>query len=730
MSFQYLKMKTTYSSEDDSLLKDFYIPVLSKAVKYDRAVGYFSSSMLVYSMQGLSGFIKNNGKMRLIIGDELDEQEYKAVKSGYALKEVLSRLEFKIESLFYEEYDQLTEYRFNLLSSLISNGNLEIKLALRKKGMYHDKIGILEDTAGNQVVFQGSANETFSALSADFNYESISVYSSARKDVFNDYGVPYKQKFERLWSNNSAGTLVIDLPSESYESLKKLKSTKTSFSVDEERNIFEELSILSRMVNIPKLPDKINGHKYELKDHQRDALNRWKANGGQGILALATGAGKTITSIHAAVKLSETGKLALVIGVPYQVLADQWVDVLSLFNIKPVKCYKSESLWINELKSEISSFNLSSKKNFITVVVVNATLSKPSFQNEIAKIVDQKRILFVGDECHNYSNKSWLNKLPNAGLRIGLSATPWSVNNLEAKDNLKMYFGDVVAKYSIDDALREGVLTPYKYHPHLVYLNNEEQEEYLEISASISQIMAMKENGQNVNDDILTQLFMKRARILGSVEDKFQFLKRVLRQSEKQFHTLFYCGDGSVETDELNLPDEEKYSLTKSRLRDVERVSMILNDNNWKSSRFTSEVPAKKRSMILNDFKSKQINAVVAIRVLDEGFDLPDCREAFLIASSRNERQFIQRRGRILRKSKNKEFSIIHDFIVLPLSSGDSSLKTLVRDELKRVDEFCRVSINKGEVESIIQELIYKFNISEDQFRNAYLDQGENKNEQ
>lgn len=724
MSFKNLKTKATYSSEDDSLLKDFYIPVLSKAVKYDRAVGYFSSSMLVYATQGLSSFVKNGGRMRLIIGDELDEQEYEAVKSGYALKEILERFESKARSLLEEDLDQLAQYRLRLLSLLISNRNLEIKLAIRKKGMYHDKVGILEDKDGNEIVFQGSANETFSALSPDFNYESISVYSSQRKDVFDDYGLPYKNKFERLWNNNSKGTVVIDVPSEYYEVLKTFKQTNSNISDQEENELFEELKVLSEKVNIPRLPDTINGHKYELKPHQREALNKWKTNNGQGILALATGAGKTITSIHAAVKLSETGKLALVIGVPYQVLADQWVDVLSLFNIQPVKCYMSEALWINKLRSEISTFNLSPKKNFIAAVVVNATLSKQSFQNEIAKIADPNRLLFIGDECHNYSNESWLKKLPNAGLRIGLSATPWSVNNRSAKDNLTKYFGDIVARYTIDDALAEGILTQYKYYPHIVYLNAQEQEDYSEVSGSISQMMAMKENGQKINDDILTQLFMKRARLLGSIDDKFRFLDRMLGRSEKQFHTLFYCGDGSVETDELDLEEKELKRLKSSRLRDVQRVSMSLNNNGWKSSRFTSEVSLNTRKTILNDFKAKQINAVVAIRVLDEGFDLPDCREAYLIASSRNERQFIQRRGRILRKSDNKEFSVIHDFIVLPIAESiDSSLRSLVRDELKRVDEFSRVALNKDEVEVEIRMLIEKFNISEQEFRNAYIEE-------
>lgn len=721
MTFKRLNTKTTYSSESDSILKDFYIPVLSKAVCYDRAVGYFSSSMLVYAVQGLSDFVKNNGKMRLIIGDELDEQEYEAVKQGYAIKEVLERFDYKINSFLEEDYDQLTHYRLRLLSLLISHGCLEIKLALRKKGMYHEKIGILEDKEGNQIVFQGSANETFSALSPDFNYESISVYSSDRQDVFKDYGIPYKKQFERLWNNNSKGSVVIEIPSESYESLKRFNQVSQSISGEVENDLYEELKSLSEAVNIPRIPEKINGQNYELKDHQRSALNEWKANNGKGILALATGAGKTITAIHAAVKLSETGKLALIIGVPYQVLADQWVEVLSLFNIKPIKCYMSEKLWINQLRSEVSSFNISSTKNFLAVVVVNATLSKKSFQDEIAKISDPKRIMFIGDECHNYSNDSWRNKLPNAGLRIGLSATPWSVNNNSAKENLKSYFGDVVARYTIDDALVDGVLTQYKYYPHLVYLNDEEQEEYIEISGRIAQLMAMRENGQKINNDMLTQMFMKRARLLGSMDDKFRVLKRMLSQSEKQFHTLFYCGDGSVETDETGLGLKEMLTFQKNRLRDVERVSIILNQNNWKSSRFTSEVTPSQRVSILEDFKSKQINAVVAIRVLDEGFDLPDCREAYLIASSRNERQFIQRRGRILRKSANKDFSIIHDFVVLPSDYGDANLSSLVRDELKRVDEFSRVALNKEEVELVLKQLSEKFGIEEQEYQNAYI---------
>lgn len=708
MPFDKQKLKTTYNSEEDSIINDFYIPYLENAVTYDRAVGFFSASMLTYAAQGLSKFASNQGKMRLIIGHQVEEDEFEAIKKGEQIKETYERLSLEFEQVINNVSSDIFTCRLELLSWLVATNRLKIKFAIRRKGMYHEKIGILKDEEGNKIVFQGSANESQMALLPDFNFESISVYPSWEEKIYEKYGSSYETRFERLWNNKAKETVVIDVPSEIYIQISSVYKSITPPPEYIEKLLFDELLGKKKKIQLlPLLPRILGAYEYQLKAHQKKALANWKSNDFNGIFALATGAGKTITALHAATQLANHQKhLALVIAVPYQNLADQWCEVMELFSITAIRCYMTKANWQTDLSTAISDFNLNQTKPFIAVVVVNRTLSSSVFQKEIQRIKSDK-LLFVGDECHHHGNKNIIKNLPEAKFRIGLSATPWSSKEEEKEKILKYYYGDIVADYSISDALNDGVLTPYHYFVHPFYLTPDETETYQQLSGDIGKLIAIREQGGNINEQILTALYMKRARLMGSAENKFSVLAELLKGIEIEKHTLFYCGDGSV------IDETTTEALDNVSIRDIERVAAILHQQGWKSSRFTANESLKERHQIIDNFKNGFIDAMVSIRVLDEGIDIPMCRQAFLLASSRNERQFIQRRGRILRKSLGKEFSIIHDFIVLPSESIsiDDSLKNLVDSELDRLVEFAHVAINKSETYTKSKEIANDYNI-------------------
>jgi superfamily II DNA or RNA helicase len=708
MSFVNLKLKFTYNSEEDSIINDFYIPCLKEAVSYDRAVGFFSASMLTYAAQGLSKFVLNNGKMRLIIGHQVDDDEFEAIKNGDRLKEVYKSLSIAFETIINEVSSDIFNYRLELLSWLVSTNRLQIKFAIRRRGMYHEKIGILTDLEGNKIVFQGSANESKMALLPDFNFESISVYPSWEKIIYERYGASYEARFSRLWSNDTKETVVVDVPSEMYIKLSSIYNSITPPPQNIEEVLFDELSSGKKTIALlPKLPKILGISEYQLKDHQKKALANWKSNDYTGIFALATGAGKTITALHAATQLAINQKsLALVIAVPYQNLADQWCEVMELFSITAIRCYMSKAYWQNELSTAISDFILNQTKPFIAIVVVNKTLTSEGFQKEIKRIKPSK-LLFVGDECHHHANKTIIKSLPNARFRIGLSATPWSKKEEEKEKILKSYYGEIVAEYSIANALNDGVLTNYKYLIHPFNLTIEESETYKKLSGEIAKLIAIRDQGGDINEQMLTAMFMKRARLIGSAENKFLILDDYLKGVEVDKHTLFYCGDGSV------IEEQTSGISDDLSVRDVEKVAAILHKRGWKSSRFTADESLKERHQIIDNFKNGFIDAMVSIRVLDEGIDIPVCKQAFLLASSRNERQFIQRRGRILRKSVGKDFSIIHDFIVLPnqYSDIDDGLKSLVNSELDRLVEFAHVALNKSEIYANGKEIAKSYQI-------------------
>ena len=704
MSLKSLNLKPTYSTEESSLLHDFYIPALSCSTYYDRAVGYFSASMLSYAAQGLTGGISKRGKVRLLIGEKLSQEEYAALEHGIKLRQVEASIDEKLEAILNNADSVLLRKRLELLSWLVAANRLDIRFCLTDRGMYHEKMGVLTDDDNNQIVFQGSANETVAALSPDMNFESIVVFPSWKQDVFSEYGSSFIDRFELMWQGSSHHIRTIEIPSKSYDLLRSYYKSKS-------RPIFDEFHLVSPYAGtsddggFPSLPTSVAGQDYHLRDHQRAALQDWRTNDYRGILAHATGSGKTISALHGATVLAKFHKdqkrnFIVMVSVPYQVLADQWCDVWRLFNVRPHRCYGGYSLWQSGLRQDLSSVTIAHDPKFVAIVVVNATLHSERFQSFLERI-NMYDLLFIGDECHHHHSLSSVNRLPQARYRLGLSATPWAYKDLDSQTRLRSYYSGIVSTYTIKHALEDGVLVPYRYLPVPIELTQDEAGAYQRFSEKIAQLLAAKEAGSDIDEEYLGHLTRARNRVLGSAELKFEAFERRIAATNRQTHSLIYCGDGSTEK-----PGDE------TTLRDVERVATILHSHKWKSSRFTAEESQTTRLRILENFRYTYINAIVAIRVLDEGFDMPLCHTAYILASSRNERQFIQRRGRILRVAPGKDSANIHDYIVtFPSSSTSEVFRTLVSQELARAIEFARFSSNCDDVMPMLEQLAGEYNL-------------------
>jgi len=709
VSFNRETLQFNYSTDRDNILKSFYVPFLRESVAYDRAVGYFGSNTLLSNIQGIDGLINNGGKMRLIIGDKLTEEEYQAILNT---KEINNAISEKLSNTWSElinsasdinnESKEVYKYRLDVLSWLIQQGHLEIKYAFRRDGIFHKKIGIMKDSNNAIITYSGSLNETNAAFSA--NSEHISVYPNWSKEIYNAYGNYLVNEFESIWNNKEANTLTIDVPSEHYEKIKSIyigKEAPHSNAEYRQALIFEDiLNDLNNKRNDneqikPQIPSHLNGVKFEIKEHQLSALNAWKDNDFRGIMALATGSGKTITSIYGAVKVSNNRRIFLIISVPYQVLADQWCEVLSKFNIFPNRCYKSKNLWAAKFLNQITNFQ-AEITDFECAVVVNATLVTDYFQSKLALLNSSiDNVMFIGDECHHHGNENIAKLLPLSKYRIGLSATPWSRNEIEEKERLTNFYGEIVSEYSLKDALKDDVLTPYDYFIYPVILKSHEEELYKDLSKQMTIILNKKIRTAQ-DDQIYQNLIFKRSRLLDSLENKFEVLEEILSKKSPKKHTLFYCAAGS----QLFVDDEESDELGEPDLN-IDIVTRSLFEKNWYVSRFTAREKNNERTQILDNFKNEIIDALVAIKVLDEGFDIPMCKEAFIMASSRNERQFIQRRGRILRKSPGAEKAIVHDFVIFP-DHFDPGYNTLVEYELLRIKEFASDASNK---DSILQNI-------------------------
>lgn len=719
MRFSDLDLKVKYDSDEDNILEEFHIPLLSCAIRYDRAVGYFSSEVLALAATGLEKFILSNGNIRLIIGDPLSDDEYEAVLAGTINKE--QECSKKLSELLLDPVDK----KLKILTYLVANEQIEIKFAFTHLGMFHKKIGIFYND-DEVVVFSGSANETIAGLSK-YNSEEISAFFSW-KPSFDDYGQIEINNFNRLWSNTKTRTKVVPLSSDVYQKIKssvnKEQLYKSIFNENTGSNSnsnclsdvffkysFEKaehsLATYDSEFKSPSKPLIIKGRPFNLFFHQKSAIQSWVNANYNGLLKLATGAGKTFTSISAMIELYESRiKLNkptfVIVSVPYVELANQWIRELEPFNIRAIPCYESSTKWIVALDNKILRYK-SGGIDFICVVVVNRTMVSDNFQRRIAKI-PLENMLLIGDECHHLGSEHLFQSMPKCRYRIGLSATPFRTEDDEiegspfpdtAKENLISYFGGIISEYTLSDAIKDGVLAPYTYDLVPVYLNDIEQDRYEEYSERIQKMILKGCNGQLSAEERqnLTNLCGLRSRLLATCQGKLPALITYLKSHKnlQLTHSLIYVGEGTA------LDEEKRYVL---------KVTNAMHEYGLKVAKFTSDESNTERKRIMADFKDENIDSLVAMKVLDEGIDVPICKSAFILASTRNPRQYVQRRGRVLRKIEGKSSALIVDFVVLPkkgvLNRFSQNLKNA---ELQRIDDFKLTASNSDAVEQKIIEL-------------------------
>ena len=432
-------------------------------------------------------------------------------------------------------------------------------------------------------------------------------------------------------------------------------------------------------------------------------------NNYKGIFALATGSGKTITALSGFIEIykelvtKKKERICLVVLVNRILLAQQWVKEMKNFNIRPIEAWDSIRQWQKKFSQYAIEFN-SNRVNFFSVVAVQKTFNSKVFQELLIQIPEQK-IVFIGDECHNYGNGDVVNNIPNTKYKMGLSATPYTKNtDIEFKQRLTKNFGEIIAKYTLQQALKNRVLCPYEYHIHKCYLNDEEAQEILDRNKKISKLFAFYLSNPNIQyKNNINILASEVARIVGSIDSKYISLQTVLKDFYPKgiSHALFYVGEG-------NNPIYQNNSLT--RVRTILEERAIFNDQ------ITADEKQIERDKIIRQFTEKSIYGIVAKRILDEGIDIPICKHAFLLASSKQYRQYVQRRGRVLRKHPNKKFSIIHDFFCVPTKEqfleDEKNWIKFLNSELTRLGIFVQNAKNKIELIKKLNLYLNEFNLN------------------
>ena len=447
---------------------------------------------------------------------------------------------------------------------------------------------------------------------------------------------------------------------------------------------------------IPKLPNDLH-----LRDYQQQAVISWFQNRGRGILKMATGSGKTITALAIATELyDKIGLQVLLVVCPYRHLVTQWGRECEKFNLQPLFAFESVYNWQNELSRQL--YNLyTSKQKFLTVLTTNSTLITEGFQSQL-KFFPEKTLM-VGDEAHHLGSPRLHESLPrNLGLRLALSATPERYFDDDGTDALLTYFGSVLQpEFTLADAIEKEALVHYNYHPILVELTEEESLNYAKLTQRIG--WALSDNNNLNKNETITSLLMKRSRLVGTATNKLQALRSLMSQRLHTSHTLFYCGDGNV---------QKNSSIYR---RQVEAVTRILGrELGYRVNTYTAQTPLAEREQIRQQLETGELQGLVAIRCLDEGVDIPAIKNAVILASTGNPRQFIQRRGRILRPHPGKEQATLFDMIVMPPELERETWeieRNLLKKELKRFIEFANLADNALQAKNKLLTLQQKYRL-------------------
>ncbi len=739
MNFKELNIKQEYRSPQDNVVQDFYIPVLENAVSYKRSVGFFSSSALVEISKGICSLAKNGGKIELVASPYLSREDEEAIRKGYENRAriienaLLRGLSVVSENCFEKE-------RLNLLANLIESGVLNIKIAFTENGtsvgMYHEKLGIVEDADGNKIAFSGSMNESENAFTK--NYETVDVFCSWKSEDERSRVIQKEKAFAAIWGNFDEKLKVLHFPSIDKAILEKYKRGKADLELDKkefskaktiEYKIRDEekpqgadglLLKDSAEYNIQKekvlhFPNWLNLHSY-----QQEAIDNWVKQNYIGIFDMATGTGKTLTAISALYKLYEdkNGDFCTIILCPYIHLVTQWCEDLKAFGINPIIAFGSspQKDWKKTLEKSISKRNYKDdKKGFFCLVSSIATFKRDFIQQKILKT--KKPILLIADEAHNLGTQNTLKYLESKKYEYRLALSATLERHFDEKGTQKLYefFGKKCIEYKLKQAIADGYLTPYKYHPVVTTLDLEEKEKYLDLSKSICNEVRLDENGKKFLSEKGKLLCIMRSKIIAGAKSKLNSLLEVIKFYTEKSNLLIYCGATKYLEDDFEQSDGES-------VRQIDEIIKNLYEKyGMKISKFIAEKSSEERNLIIESFKSQKIQAIAAIRCLDEGVNIPSIKTAFILASSTNPKEYIQRRGRVLRLSEGKDFAEIYDFICLPddietlqnkTLEENEYFKSLAAKEVRRMKEFSELSLNEYESGPLIQQINTIFKIT------------------
>ncbi len=682
-----LNLLPVYDSAEYDLIRDLIVPLLQNSKLYLRGVGFFTSGWLRLAVEGVTGLIENSGAARIIISPILERSDWEAFQLGEEAK-YNEMLKDVLEKHVVDIAATLKKDTLNALAWMIADNVLEFRFAVAREytmgSDYHDKVGVFIDGEDNRVAIHGSFNDT---VKGSLNGEAFSVFKSWEEGQY-PFVEQHHKRLTELWEKGNRQFRIFTIPEAIRQKIIRLRTSNHRPYMKPVATEILPLSVTDSLQN-----------PFNLYPYQEEAIHNWISVNCQGVFEMATGTGKTLTSLSAALnRFEEIGRLALIILVPYLHLLEQWEKDCIKVGFNPVLCSSAHRDWHIKVENKIQDFNIKALQH-ICIIAVHATASTDRFAKATKKLKPEHTMI-IGDEVHGLGAPILKRAMiSNAGMRLGLSATPRRWFDEKGTEAIFTYFGPVCFEFPLEKAIGK-YLTPYEYKPELVNLNVEEMELYEGLTARITLLIKMIDDNKLDIEEELKRLLLERSRIIASAEAKLDklliLLKDMIKHSRENkntlSHILIYCAPGSHK-----------------------KVLRAVADLGLKCHEFVHTVTINDRQKILEQFANGDIQVIVAIKCLDEGVDIPSTRTAFFLASTSNPREFVQRRGRILRLAEGKNKAIVYDFIVVPKQEHlhlkreiDSGL---LKREMPRFAEFASAAKNEFEARSKLWDLLNHYEL-------------------
>ncbi|EOR93964.1 DNA-repair protein [Arcticibacter svalbardensis MN12-7] len=735
----------SYRSGSEFKPYEFYQDALMNSTILDLLLGYFSTSAIHLLSLGFATFISKGGKLRMLINDVLSEKDKEAVllgKSSFVSSTLVDLSDFKS---IKDSLDEYGNHFFECIAWLINQDRIQLKVIRPKegKGISHYKSGVFGDGI-NKVGFKASCNFTSYGLLS--NLEEIEIYILG-DDLRSDKFILKQDKyFEEIYSERA--DFVEYVPVEEIQAI--IINTFANKDIDE--LLVQEKELL----NLKKRYLKLDKHK-ELKpvfiaegdsdyllpkfpykegprDYQIKAYDNWIANGYKGLFAMATGTGKTITALNCVLQeFRIQNQYNFVVLVPTIALADQWYEeATQKFNYTDIVICSSKHLgWEARVNQFGRNFIIGSNNNF-GLIVTYATFRGLKFQTTWERNFKGffSLLTLIADEAHTLGSAKLLKILPvKINKRIGLSATPERVYDATGQELLCNFFNafppHYTFVYNMQQAINDKILCKYYYYPVMVSLEPDELDAYRSITKKLAKYIDSV-TGRYRESPAVSRLLIERKNVIHKARQKESTLLEIVDRigPDKFKYVFIYVPEGNS----ANYDEQDTTISDEDDMRIVNRyTSLLYQQHHFKMRKFLGDT--QDREAILSQFRNGEIDAVLAMKCLDEGVDVPRTQYAVFCSSTGNPRQYVQRRGRVLRFHKNKPYAYIYDMVVKPpvdITQGQSQEhkveKNILMGELKRLINFAALAENKMQVMKSLEDLASIYEIDIYEMMNSELD--------